>query len=207
MKRLFDGIDVLIYSDLNIVLIGLKYLLQELGCKTVITCNDFDQVASLLSDKSKKFDMLLVDFNCGIGEALQKITTLRRVSHGKQLKIVAFVDRREQMPFYFTVGVNRVVTKQTDEQELGKVINAILQEKEHAESAPIYPNPQTAFIWDEFFSERESQVLNLLALGFSQREIGRKLNVSNTTVSTYKKRALGKVGMKSIGELLFWGWK
>jgi|GEM_PF-2862054 len=207
MKRSLNDINILIYSDWDIVLVGLRRLLQELGCKTVIKCDDFSRVASLLSDKSKGIDMMVVDFNCGIWGALQKINAIRRMPHRKPLKIVAFVDRREQEPLYLTAGVNWVVAKQSDEQGLEMVINTILRENEHCESVPIHPNPQTAFMWDEFFSERESQVLNLLALGLSQREIGRKLNVSNTAVSTYKKRALGKVGMKSLGELLFWGWK
>lgn len=50
-------------------------------------------------------------------------------------------------------------------------------------------------------SDREMTVLQYLALGRSNKEIGELLLLSNKTVSTYKTRLLQKLGMASVLEL------
>jgi DNA-binding NarL/FixJ family response regulator len=46
-------------------------------------------------------------------------------------------------------------------------------------------------------SERESEVLRMIALGYSNKEIASQLGVSVKTVETYKARAMQKLGMAS----------
>ncbi|MEP6921675.1 MAG: response regulator transcription factor [bacterium] len=46
-------------------------------------------------------------------------------------------------------------------------------------------------------SERETQVLRLVAWGCSNKEIGAKLNISVKTVETYKGRLMGKLDLRS----------
>ncbi|MCA1604457.1 MAG: response regulator transcription factor, partial [Acidobacteria bacterium] len=46
-------------------------------------------------------------------------------------------------------------------------------------------------------SDRETQVLRLVAWGCSNKEIGAKLNISVKTVETYKVRLMGKLNLRS----------
>ena len=46
-------------------------------------------------------------------------------------------------------------------------------------------------------SERETEVLRLIALGYSNKEIAAKLEISVKTVETYKKRSVEKLGLRS----------
>jgi DNA-binding NarL/FixJ family response regulator len=46
-------------------------------------------------------------------------------------------------------------------------------------------------------SEREQEVLHLLALGFTNKEIGVKLGVSEKTIETYKVRGMRKLDLDS----------
>lgn len=46
-------------------------------------------------------------------------------------------------------------------------------------------------------SDRETQVLRLVAWGSSNKEIGTKLNISVKTVETYKLRLMGKLNLRS----------
>lgn len=54
-------------------------------------------------------------------------------------------------------------------------------------------------------SERETEVLNLLARGFAYQEIARLLDVSPHTVGTYVKRLYEKLQVHSRGEAVFEG--
>lgn len=54
----------------------------------------------------------------------------------------------------------------------------------------------------ELLSDREYQVLQLLALGGTVSDIAARLNLSVNTVSTYRARVFDKLGLKSNMELL-----
>lgn len=54
----------------------------------------------------------------------------------------------------------------------------------------------------ERLSDREFQVLRLLADGFTPTAISEKLSLSVKTVSTYRTRLLDKMGMKTTAELM-----
>ena len=53
----------------------------------------------------------------------------------------------------------------------------------------------------EVLSDREYQVLCMIASGISRREIAGRLSLSVKTVSTYRNRIFKKMGMKSSAEL------
>ena len=46
-------------------------------------------------------------------------------------------------------------------------------------------------------SDREAEVLRLIALGYSNKEIAAQLNISVKTVETYKSRSMEKLGLRS----------
>ncbi len=51
-------------------------------------------------------------------------------------------------------------------------------------------------------SDRETQVLRLVAFGYSNKEIGAKLSISVKTVETYKVRLMGKLNLRSRVEMV-----
>jgi DNA-binding NarL/FixJ family response regulator len=51
-------------------------------------------------------------------------------------------------------------------------------------------------------SEREAQVLRLVAWGYSNKEIGWKLNINVKTVDTYKLRLMEKLGLRSRTDIV-----
>ena len=54
----------------------------------------------------------------------------------------------------------------------------------------------------ELLSEREKEVLRLVALGDTNREIAERLFLSVRTVETYRARVMEKLNLKSRGELV-----
>jgi DNA-binding NarL/FixJ family response regulator len=68
----------------------------------------------------------------------------------------------------------------------GKVLDSILQRPAAQDGREDNP-----------LSERESEVLRLIAQGHSNKEIAAKLDVSVKTVETYKARSMEKLGLRS----------
>jgi DNA-binding NarL/FixJ family response regulator len=59
---------------------------------------------------------------------------------------------------------------------------------------PEQQDPEVEAAW---LSEREAEVLKLIALGYSNKEIAGRMGVSVKTVETYKRRSLEKMDMRS----------
>jgi DNA-binding NarL/FixJ family response regulator len=51
-------------------------------------------------------------------------------------------------------------------------------------------------------TEREANVLKLIALGFTNKEIARRLDVGVKSIETYKARGIAKLGLKTRAELV-----
>jgi DNA-binding NarL/FixJ family response regulator len=71
----------------------------------------------------------------------------------------------------------------------------ILVEQSWGKRQPAGPAPQT-------LSERETQVLRLVALGYTTQQIGEQLFLSVRTVETYKLRGLEKLGLSGRAALV-----
>lgn len=50
-------------------------------------------------------------------------------------------------------------------------------------------------------SKRQTQIFKLIGLGFSSREIGDLLEISEATVSTHRKQMIKKLGLSGAGKL------
>jgi DNA-binding CsgD family transcriptional regulator len=61
--------------------------------------------------------------------------------------------------------------------------------------------PFTAGIVQEEISDREKEVLRLVAMGFTNKEIAEKLFISAHTVITHRKNITSKLGIKTIAGL------
>lgn len=55
---------------------------------------------------------------------------------------------------------------------------------------------------DEFFSRREKEVLELLAKGYSSREISKRLFITEKTVESHRKNLVVKARVKNTNELI-----
>jgi two-component system, NarL family, response regulator NreC len=74
----------------------------------------------------------------------------------------------------------------------------LLADYREGDLAPAAPEPAEL----ELLSEREREVLVMVALGYSSREIGELLSISPKSVSTYRQRLMDKLHLESRAELV-----
>lgn len=56
-------------------------------------------------------------------------------------------------------------------------------------------------------TKREHEVLELLSLGYSTKEIATKLYISKDTVATHRKNIFGKTNSKNVAYLMRWAFE
>ncbi len=60
---------------------------------------------------------------------------------------------------------------------------------------------------DMALSQRENEILQLMAEGYNSREMADKLFISEFTVQTHRKNMLRKMGFRNFYQMLCWGIK
>ena len=170
--------------------------------------------ASSLRDARKNiplqdFDVLIVDLNLGDGEGLELLDLVNQ-TRPHVLSIVVSVTERDDKVFQaFEKGAVGYLLKNS---WFGDYSQAVLQvanggasitpslakkmlsrlEKTHPSSMPA-----SNFLEEEKLSEREIEILKLIACGYSSPEIASYLKISTLTVSTHVKNMYRKLQAKT----------
>jgi DNA-binding NarL/FixJ family response regulator len=197
---------VLIADDHGLFRQGLKAILKNSsGIKDIFEANN--GVEALEICKKDNPDLVIMDVTMpqmnGI-EATRKI--LDECENIKILALSAHVDR-QFVSEILTAGASGYLHKNCNKAELIEAINQI-------DLGNMYICPElTGIVVQEFvenirkkvdahnLSSREYEILQLLAEGFSTKEIAEKLHLSIKTIETHRHNIMEKTNVNSIAEL------
>jgi two-component system, NarL family, invasion response regulator UvrY len=196
---------ILIADDHAIVRQGLRSLLEgEFPAVEVAEALDARETIELLM--RQPWDLVLLDINMPGRNGLEVLEEARRLHTKTPVLILSAYPESEFALRAFQLGASGYLNKQTAFDELlaavrhvlagGKYVTASLAEKMAATlGGEIRLAPH------ESLSSRELQVLRLIALGRTLKEISTELGVSEKTVATYRARISEKMGLGTKVEL------
>ena len=198
-------IKLIIADDHPIVREGLKQIIAD---SQHFTVSDEAGDGPELLDKVRKedFDVIILDLKMPGMDGLDVLKQLK-VEKPRIPVIILTVHPEAQYALrILRAGASGYLTKESVSTEL---ITAI--RKVHRGGKYISPNlaEKIAFALDadsekmlhETLSDREYQVLQMIASGKTVTEIAEELNLSVKTISTYRARILEKMNMKTNAEL------
>ena len=110
----------------------------------------------------------------------------------KTIVLTTSTDPSSQLSGFHSLCIN------TSEEALVKQI-LMLEQHAHAHGKNLPPMPNT--LKAKLLSDREIEVLSLIAQGYLNKEIADQLNIGLTTVITHRKNITEKLGMKSVSAL------
>lgn len=84
----------------------------------------------------------------------------------------------------------------------GKIVDSFIRQQGAGSSSAASSSALRGQIEGGDLSEREEEVLRLIAQGYSNKEIAAQLSLSVKTVETYKSRSLEKLGISSRTEII-----
>ena len=198
-------IRVLLADDHTVVRRGLKQILAE--TEDIRTEGEVDSgVGVLRAVRQKKYDMVLLDITLPDQNGLDVLGQLRAAHPNLPVLMLSVHPEEQYAVRALKVGAAGYLTKDSAPEEMvaairkvyrgGKYVSAALAER----LAGLLGSQERAP--HESLSEREFQVMLLLANGKSVSEIADRLALSAKTVSTYRARLMDKLGVKSIAELV-----
>jgi DNA-binding NarL/FixJ family response regulator len=192
---------ILIADDHTVVRKGLKQILLDEFSSAVIE-EVADAEALIKKVMSSQWDVVISDLSMpgrsGL-DALQQI----KLSHPKLPVLILSIHPEEQYALRaLKSGAAGYLSKDTAPDELVKAVQKVLLGKKYisqaiAEKLASSFSSDTSMNAHENLSDREFDVMKLLANGKSVSEIAEMLSLSVTTVSTYRARLMVKMDIKS----------
>jgi two-component system invasion response regulator UvrY len=196
---------ILLTDDHAVVRHGLKQILADDFKKA--TFGEARNAQEALNRVWKEdWDVVVLDITMPGRSGLE---VLREIKKSKPKLPVLVLSMHPEGQFAVRVlkrGASGYMTKESAPEELVSAIKKILAGGRYvspslAEKLATYlSNDQKAP--QENLSDREFQVLRLIASGKMVSEIARELSLSVKTISTYRSRILEKMGMKNNAELM-----
>jgi DNA-binding NarL/FixJ family response regulator len=196
---------ILIADDHAVVRRGLKDILAEaLPGADFIEAGSGDEVLSRLAEST--ISILVLDINMPGRSGLEILRDVK-ASHPRLPVIILSVQPEDQYAMRcLRAGASAYINKDSAPEELAQATKKIL-------GGGRYVSPQLADTLvarldeptdkplHELLSDREYEVMKMIATGVPLTDIADRLYVSVKTVSTYRARIMEKMRMKSNAEL------
>ncbi|HEY78406.1 MAG TPA: response regulator transcription factor [Dehalococcoidia bacterium] len=202
---------ILIADDHAIVRQGLKQIVTETRDMTV--AGEASNGQELLNKtKEGEYDVVVLDITMPVRDGMDVLRQLRSEKPRLPVLMLSIHPEEQYALRALRAGASGYLTKESAPDELvvairkvssgGKYISTSMAEKLAFE---LEVGRDQAL--HETLSDREYQVLCLIASGKTVTDIAQELSLSEKTISTYRSRVLEKMNMKNNAELTYYAIK
>ena len=197
---------ILVIDDHEVVRRGVKHILKETFPHVEVGEADTGQ-GGIVAVQREPWDLAIVDISLPDRSGLELLCELHSASPQLCLMVLSLHPEEQYAVRAFRAGAMAYLTKKTAPEELARAITQVLSGRMYVTASlgermastlsknPIGPAHHT-------LSEREFEVLVLLAKGQSVKHIAQSLSLSIKTVSTYRARLQDKLQLTTTAELI-----
>jgi DNA-binding NarL/FixJ family response regulator len=196
---------ILIIDDHEIVRDGLKKIVNEQSEN--ITFGEASTAPEALRLAAEQdWDIVVLDLSLGGRNGLEVLKELKQIRPGLPVLILSMHSEEQYARRAFKAGAAGYITKDSPRAELLNAINKVAEGRKYvsralAEELVIDLERGSDRPPHETLSDREFEVMRLIASGKTVGEIAVLLSLSDNTISTYRARLLEKMKMRTNAEL------
>jgi len=198
-------IKILIADDHAVVREGLKQILSETPHLVVADeASDGHEVMDKLNKHT--YDLIVLDISLPGKSGLEILKDIKSQKPKLPVLVLSMYPEEQYAVRVLKAGASGYLTKESAPNELLKAVAQITQGRKYispslAEKLVGELEIDTEKPLHETLSDREYEVMIMIASGKRIKEIAYDLTLSEKTVSTYRIRILEKMGMKSNADL------
>jgi two-component system response regulator NreC len=198
------GTTIVLADDHTIVRSALRALLEAGdGVEVVAEAADIEQAVRKV--RAYKPNVLVLDLSMPGGSSLEAIPDLRSASPATAIVVLTMEDEPRFAREALRAGAVGFVLKEAADTELLQAIDAARNGLRYINpqlGALIAAQPEAPAELPDGLSEREVEVLRLVALGYTNTEISQQLYLSVRTVESHRAHIQRKVGRSTRAELV-----
>lgn len=188
-----NPIRVLILDDHPLLRLGLKRALEhEEGIAVAADCADIASLRGWL-EGSGQAEVAIVDRSLPDGDGLDLVPELK--ARGMKVIILTVEDADEEIRAAIDTGVDGYLLKSSDSDQILHAISIVMQDA-GAFPPHVLQKISRGDSSDPLakLSQREMEIAELVAQGYSNKVIGGKLNLSDNTVRNHLANIMQKLG-------------
>ena len=204
-------INVIIADDHAVVRKGLRQILED---TTDIKIKDEAVNGSELLEKLKngKFDVVILDVSLPDMNGLEVLKEIKNLYPSQKVLIFTIYPEDQYAIRLLKSGASGYVNKNSDPEVLINAVRSIAVGRKYispdlAELLASSLDSNSTRPPHEVLSDREFQVLCMIASGNSVGDIAKKLKLSSNTISTYRNRIMEKLDLKNNSEITYYAFR
>ena len=197
---------VILADDHPIVREGIKLILQKNSITEVVfeASNGLEVLDYLENDKA---DMIVMDLSMPKLNGIFTTEQVKKKYPSIKILILSRHDAEQYILETVKAGADGYVLKRSASEELQTAISEI--SKGNMYLSPSLSRPFVNKLLSQYnptreqknLTHRENEIYQLLAEGYTTKEIAKSLFISTETVSTHRKRVMKKLNVNSISQL------
>jgi two-component system NarL family response regulator len=217
-----DGSMTFVRPKLRVVIVDDHTLFRE-GLRTILEMEDDLEVVADAENAEDiveliwqtRPDVLLLDIRMPQGSGLDAVPAVLRISPRTQVLVLTACDEKEEHVRAFKLGAKGVILKDSARQTLMQAIHtvcggqvwvdprmatALVEELSHLgpDNAGAAPRDENGL------TERELEIVRLVASGYKNKEVGNTLTISERTVKTHLTNIFQKLGVRDrVGLVMY----
>ena len=197
---------ILLVDDHEVVRAGVKRIFDKQPEGTVLFGEASTAPEALDLVRERDWDIVVLDLSLGGRDGLEVLKALKQIRSALPVLILSMHSEELFARRALKAGASGYVTKDIPRSELIGAINKVIEGGTYvspalAEELVVDLRRGTDRPPHELLSDREFEVMRLIAAGKTVSEIAQILSLSVGTISTYRMRILEKMEMNTNAEL------
>lgn len=196
---------LLIVDDHQLIIDGLNAIFSKDPAITIVgTAHNGQEALNFLNKID--VDIVLTDIDMPEMGGIQLVKAIRDSDLKCKVVIMTMHNEKPLVTEILTLGAEGFLLKSASEKEMQLAIKAVHEGSKYVSSEIteiiLKPDlvPAQKTVVD--LSKREIQILQLIAEGFTNKEIGEKIFISHRTVDKHRANMMSKIEAKNIAELV-----
>ena len=190
---------LLIIEDHEIVALGLKTLVASMTTFTTVDCATTARQAMELT-VSHPYDVYIIDVELPDMTGIELVKSLKTLSPDSAFIFHTIHDELGTLRQMINSDVNAIVMKAEDTTELLTAISCVLEGNNYF--SPHFRECCEQMERYQPLSDREREILKLIAEGLMTKDIADRLFVSPNTIEFHRKRIMRKLGVTNMAQLV-----
>ena len=205
-------ISIILADDQYLIRLGLRHLLNSIESFRIV--GEASHPTDLYNEiKQKQPDIVILDHTQVIEVNSDRVRQYKQVSPKTNLLIISADNDKNSIYQVLESGVNSFLTKECEKEEIINAINAT------AKGEKFFCNKVLDYLLEKSFApelakkakleltERQQEIVRLVASGKIAKEIAKELHLSTHTVYTHRKNIMKKLNINSTSELVIYAIK
>jgi DNA-binding NarL/FixJ family response regulator len=201
-------VNLVLVDDHSVVRHGLRLVLEELGFKVVGEGSDGLEAIELVA--KLKPDILLCDLMMGSMNGLEVTRQVSKKYPDTKVVILSMYSDEGYVIEALRAGAKAYILKDSSSAELNQTINEVMKGK-HYLGSPFSEKAISTYMdktqdasEDEYYtlSNREREILQMVAEGLTSVQIAKKLFLSSRTVDAHRAKMMRKLNLHTKVDLI-----